>query len=648
MALNLKAILFFALSVLRCLPASLSGVVVDEQGHPVAGAEVVLSAPDSVEDLRGASVSGSRGRFKLQPAALGLVTLTVRHPDYADLRLEGVEIPAGPAAVHLGPLTLAAGGVLEGKVTGAGGKPIEGAEVWIRGDFDESLTPEPSVKTGPDGIFRVPGLRRGERFVVTAWRQGYIPASLGEVPAPPEVPVRIELKPVRGLSGRVVDSEGDPVAEAIVKWKARDYFLPRYLGEVHGPTDAEGRFRLDGLPSGSVDIAASADGYFDRSVDNLVIPEGGDLEGVRIILQQAHVLDVRVVDAGGEPVVGALVTARREDDDSDSPNQPGDFTDSSGRCRIPVDPKMSYQVGTGLSPRDPWDLLTRACHPKTPSTLVHIPPGTGETPVELRALVSKGVAVSGRILGENGTGLPGIQVDLMNLTIDDLTMACVSKTEADGSFLFSGIAEGRYTLKASRVPGDAASVEVQVAGQPVRDVELRLGPEEKGATLSGRILGVPSADLPRTRVTARDSESRDLFGTVGLRGTYQIQGAYPGEWDLTVIAPQGNAGGTVQISQGQTEATLDLEVGPRLILSGRVLLDGKPFARASFEVSEGVGDGAKSYSSETAYDGTFRLNIRKPGFLTLTFLDGPGKGIVRTLQFDKSQEILVDLSSEPD
>jgi hypothetical protein len=101
----------------------------------------------------------------------------------------------------------------------------------------------------------------------------------------------------------------------------------------------------------------------------------------------------------------------------------------------------------------------------------------------------------------------------------------------------------------------------------------------------------------------------------------------------------------VRISPGQTEATLDLEVQENLILSGRVLLDGEPLAGAQIAISAGVDDEHPSYV-QTAYDGTFLFDVEKPGLLILKLPKGPGKGVVRSLQLEESQEIVIELSSE--
>src|SRR5215203_4867142 len=86
---------------------TVTGRLVNEAGEPVVGAEVTLSFPvdsDSDEDvqeeeIQGAAVSGPEGRFELRPVTSGFLSLIARHPDYAELYVPGVEIPAGRTVI---------------------------------------------------------------------------------------------------------------------------------------------------------------------------------------------------------------------------------------------------------------------------------------------------------------------------------------------------------------------------------------------------------------------------------------------------------------------------------------------------------------------------------------------------------------------
>ena len=60
------------------------------------------------------------------------------------------------------------------------------------------------------------------------------------------------------LSGRVSDSDGEPIADATVEATWGDLVAPRSRRDL---TDEEGRYRLDGLDDAPVRVEASADGF---------------------------------------------------------------------------------------------------------------------------------------------------------------------------------------------------------------------------------------------------------------------------------------------------------------------------------------------------------------------------------------------------
>ena len=65
--------------------------------------------------------------------------------------------------------------------------------------------------------------------------------------------VRFTLREGGGLSGRVTDYRGDPVADALVVAYTGGS-APQELGRAL--TDAEGSFSIDGVPEGDVELVA--------------------------------------------------------------------------------------------------------------------------------------------------------------------------------------------------------------------------------------------------------------------------------------------------------------------------------------------------------------------------------------------------------
>ncbi|HEX6810623.1 MAG TPA: sigma-70 family RNA polymerase sigma factor [Planctomycetota bacterium] len=162
--------------------------------------------------------------------------------------------------------------VVRGVVVSADGAPVSGAEVWVhRGTaMGRYSTPERAelesrraAVTGDDGRFAVPLLRREDR--IAACREGHGESFAAN--ASQEQDVRLVLgRTFATLGGVVRDSKGAPVANALVRFtpagrdtrRAADGTLLSPRVDRLTRTDADGRFRFDGIAPGRVRAWATA------------------------------------------------------------------------------------------------------------------------------------------------------------------------------------------------------------------------------------------------------------------------------------------------------------------------------------------------------------------------------------------------------
>src|SRR6266853_1483724 len=79
-----------------------------------------------------------------------------------------------------------------------------------------------------------------------------------------------KLKP-GGLAGEVVNAKGAPVTGAQILWQAADGETPHVLH-----SDAQGRFHVGPLRTGSYDLRASADGTWSQWEHNVLVRPGDD------------------------------------------------------------------------------------------------------------------------------------------------------------------------------------------------------------------------------------------------------------------------------------------------------------------------------------------------------------------------------------
>ncbi|HEX5715074.1 MAG TPA: carboxypeptidase regulatory-like domain-containing protein, partial [Thermoanaerobaculia bacterium] len=244
------------------------GRVVDEQGRPVAGAELTLvlaedapmAMPMPRPDLQFSAVSDAKGSFRLSNVSAGRFDLRAARPGFTAATLPGILIPENEAQADIGEITLLPGAAIEGIVVDERDRPVQGAEVTLTPfgsdgmRADERLMYRDPVETGADGRFRIADLPRGMRVGLMAVHPEHTSAEMAGVEVPTAQPVRLRLTRPRRLEGRVKDRQGEPVAGARLFYSesAGSPLGGGWDGRAaKGTTDAEGRFVLSGLKPGT-------------------------------------------------------------------------------------------------------------------------------------------------------------------------------------------------------------------------------------------------------------------------------------------------------------------------------------------------------------------------------------------------------------
>lgn len=157
---------------LRPTAARLHGRVADAFGAPLAGAAVTILNPVDGHTWEVQADAGGWYAVDQLPAGPGDF-LMVRSGSAA--AGEGAIALAGARArtVNLEP---ALPGAAAGTVYGPDGMPLAGAtvELWREG----AVEPAARTQSGPDGTYRFTGLAAGDRYAITAGKEGYIPSAL--------------------------------------------------------------------------------------------------------------------------------------------------------------------------------------------------------------------------------------------------------------------------------------------------------------------------------------------------------------------------------------------------------------------------------------------------------------------------------------
>lgn len=306
-----------------CRPAAVAGVVVDERGTPIEGAEVAVRSPDGLKASLGVILdraqpleyfarTGADGRFEIAdaPGVNGRHLVAAREGSPP----KDQPIAAGPETQLRIVLELAKEpkGAVRGIVLDAEGKPVADATVRLV---------RHNARTGEDGKFLLETTDVQPGSEILAGKPGFTPGRATFDPHAENVEIRLG-PPTLGFAGRVIDAEGQPMRSVEV----RALGLTRVAGTAledlstwDGPgpftvkdTDSEGKFELGGLQPRTYVI-----GLLDRNTLRTMRTEPiqagrKDLE-IEFRADGATVLVAgRVIDRSGAPVPRAEVRLVRD------------------------------------------------------------------------------------------------------------------------------------------------------------------------------------------------------------------------------------------------------------------------------------------------------------------------------------------------
>jgi uncharacterized GH25 family protein len=304
---------------------TIAGIVVDDKGEPIEGAQV--SAGPNFRGNRGGGLSMSSwrlrgfpreltdagGRFTLRGLAAGSYMVSATRGDRGGVgRMfggggEGVEAETGATDLRI---VLAPEGGLKGKVAFADGTVPSAFTIGV-GWRNEPYSSK-------DGSFTLDGLAPRD-YTVTVRGAGFDSKQVAAVKV-----TSSELKDVgtivvargRSLSGRVV-AGGQPVANATVR-AGRQVFGdgsstkaqmggPPGAGRVKDTTtDAEGAFTLSGVGNGRLYIVAD-EPSIGRSASLLLPGSAESVDDLELQLQPFGALS-GTVTIGGKPSAGTIVS----------------------------------------------------------------------------------------------------------------------------------------------------------------------------------------------------------------------------------------------------------------------------------------------------------------------------------------------------
>jgi len=285
--------------------ATIEGVVVDEKGIPIRCASVTAL---DLSPLR--TETDSEGWFRLGGLEADTArNVTVEAKGYGPETRRGLKAGADPVLIRLRPTGAVSGSVLSATT----GNPVIAFAVILsphtRGENPLGVR-QSRVLAPEDGSFMLTGVPAG-LYRVEIHAGGYLPEERERLEVRPGEEMAllpVSLEPGHEVSGLVVDRATSlPIEGARVHVKGiRGTVdpLPRPPPELGGAradhTDAEGRFRIRGLPAGEVILVAE---HPARASGGTAVRLGDEEPDptAQITLGEGAEVEVTLLDAEGQP-----------------------------------------------------------------------------------------------------------------------------------------------------------------------------------------------------------------------------------------------------------------------------------------------------------------------------------------------------------
>lgn len=316
--------------------SSIEVTVVDDAGHPLAGAAARSSAGDGRW-----VVTDDAGHATLSPIAIGYALVEARAEGHAP---GTVVTSTGKAASTRVRLALHTGYEVSGRVVDEHGAGVAGARVVADEDLVGAGLESSSATTDAQGHFSFPALAPGTHMLL-AVDGTHAPTRSAPVTIVDRAAPAVEIRLAQGgvLTGKVVGASGTPAPYATVQvvTVARHFGRP-LTREV--TTDRDGRFSIHGLPRTRVQALARSERE-SSAVTVVDLATAAPASPIVLELAIAGEISGTVVDDTGAPVVEARVRAAADLAANPSP----DAVAIAGLATATTDSSGGFSL-RGLSP----------------------------------------------------------------------------------------------------------------------------------------------------------------------------------------------------------------------------------------------------------------------------------------------------------
>ncbi|MCG3129901.1 MAG: Thiol-disulfide oxidoreductase ResA [Phycisphaerae bacterium] len=439
--------------------------------------------------------------------------------------------------------------LIEGQVLNYIGGGEQGVKVSLHASASDGSPGELLGAAVTDGLgdFRITAEKARTcnalvRFEKTGFSVIEKPVKLVAGESPPFVDA--ELAGDYVVTGTVLDARTEePVLGASI-------ILMTSFREWTATTAEGGKFRVEGLYPGSVNLIVQATGYGRHSEELAVEADGND---VRILLKAERIARLRVVDDAGKAVAGAVIECY----DRDRDDFRSSATDAEGSAVL----KGIHFDSSGYALRvshaefiGDHDFSRRIDFPADQAESVH----------ELR--LTRGARVVGEVLhATKRTPLSDARI-IAGARIDDFAPQTFSDVE--GRFTLRGIPEGKCVVTVYRSDFAPEMAEVDALAGQEKSLTFKLS---EGREVRGVVLDAADKPAPQVFVSAHNWRGKDTLALRAVtddQGRFVIHDAPLDAFDLKAVSREGGEG-TAKVSAEKAEVVITLGAAPARPGAGR-------------------------------------------------------------------------------
>jgi hypothetical protein len=376
-------------------------------------------------------------------------------------------------------------------------------------------------------------------------------------------------------------------------------------------TDASGRYRFDGLPTGRYQISAMTATLVEVDSENgdrgVSVVDGDTVEGIDFAFTRAGAITGAVTTADGRPLIGvnvnvSMVVAARDNGQSGLNGQlrapytgRGIETDDrgvfrayglrAGKYNVSVEARSARQ-GALAGPSIAAQTFYPGVTDKAAAGAVELTAGGEVGGIDIKVGTGpQGYDVTGRVVDDAGRGVPDVMVSYGLTTPGSTGMSgggIGPYTDSKGGFKIQHAVPGSYSAIASfagqmdsTLYGDTANFEVSSAN--VSGIELKV---HTGLTISGVavIEGTDdpqaTAKLPEVQLYGFSNPRVDnMFGfsrsSVGSDGSFVLKGLPPGKVQIQLLDIFGTRAFEIsRVEQNGAAVTGGIQLSPGEPVSG--------------------------------------------------------------------------------